>query len=81
MHNSVFSFENASSMNAMCGVVLGRKNYLFTGADSGGDGAAVMYTIVRTAKLDGVNPEAHLRDTFTKIADGTRSTALERCHG
>jgi transposase len=37
-------------------MTLGRKNYLFAGADSGGDRAAAMYSIVRTAKMNDVNP-------------------------
>ena len=51
-------------------MALGRKNYLFAGSDAGGDRAAAMYTIVQTAKLNDVNPEAYLRDTLTKIAEG-----------
>jgi len=47
-----------------------RKNYLFAGSDSGGDRAAAIYTIVQTAKLNGVNPEAYLKDILTRIADG-----------
>ena len=58
----------------MRGIALGRKNYLFAGADSGGDRAAAMYTIVQTAKLNEINPEAYLRDTLAKIAEGIRST-------
>jgi transposase len=54
----------------MRGVALGRKNYLFVGADSGGDRAAAMYTIVPTAKMNDLNSEAYLRDTPTKIAEG-----------
>jgi hypothetical protein len=54
----------------MRGIALGRKNYLFAGADSGGDRAAAMYTIVQTAKLNEINPEAYLRDTLAKIAEG-----------
>jgi transposase len=38
--------------------------------DVAGDRAAAMYTIVQTAKLNGVNPQTHLRDTFAMIADG-----------
>jgi hypothetical protein len=51
-------------------IALGRKNYLFAGADSGGDRAAAMYTIVQTAKLNEINPEAYLRDILAKIAEG-----------
>lgn len=51
-------------------IALGRKNYLFAGSDTGGDRAAAMYTIVQTAKLIGLNPEAYLCDTIAKIASG-----------
>jgi hypothetical protein len=43
---------------------------LFAGSDSGGERAASIYTIVRTAKLNNVNPETYLRDVLTKIAEG-----------
>jgi transposase len=62
--------DNNIAENALRGVALGRKNYLFAGADSGGDRAAVMYTIVQTAKMNDLNPEAYLRDTFARIAEG-----------
>ena len=54
----------------MRGIALGRKNWLFAGRDAGGERAAAMYSIVQTAKLNDVNPEAYLTDTLTKIADG-----------
>jgi hypothetical protein len=62
--------DNNIAENAIRPLALGRKNYLFAGADSGGDRAAAMYTIVQTAKLNGVNPETYLRDTLARIADG-----------
>ena len=49
---------------------MGRKNYLFAGSDAGGERAASIYTLVQTAKLNGLNPEAYLRDILTKIAEG-----------
>jgi len=49
---------------------MGRKNCLFAGSDTGGDRAAATYKIMQTAKLNGVNPEAYLRETLTKIAEG-----------
>lgn len=51
-------------------MALGRKNFLFAGSDTGGDRAAAIYTIVQTAKLNGVNPEAYLKHTLAKIAEG-----------
>jgi hypothetical protein len=46
------------------------QNYLFAGSDTGGERAASIYTIVRTAKLNGLNPEAYLKTTLARIADG-----------
>lgn len=62
--------DNNIAENAMRGIALGRKNYLFAGSDAGGDRAASLYTIVQTAKLNCMNPEAYLRDTLAKIAEG-----------
>jgi hypothetical protein len=44
--------------------------YPFAGSGVGGERAAAMYTIVQTAKLNGVNPEAYMHDALTKIAHG-----------
>jgi hypothetical protein len=49
--------------------VLSRKNFLFAGADSGGERAAATYTLLETAKLNGLNPEAYLRYVLERIAD------------
>lgn len=51
-------------------VALGKKKFLFAGSDSGGERAAAIYTIVRTAKRNGLNPETYLRDVLAKIAEG-----------
>jgi transposase len=57
--------------NAMRGIALGRKNYLFCGSDAGGERAASIYTLVTTTStLNGLNPETYLRDILTKIAAG-----------
>jgi hypothetical protein len=62
--------DNNAAENAMRCIALGRRNYLFAGSDAGGDRAAAIYTLVRTAKMNGQNPEAYLKDVLTKIADG-----------
>jgi transposase len=62
--------DNNVAENAMRSIALGRKNYLFCGSDSGGERAASIYTLVATAKLNGLNPETYLRDTLAKIAEG-----------
>jgi hypothetical protein len=50
-------------------VAMTRKNYLFAGSDSGGARAAAMYTLTETTKMNGLNPEAYLRDVLGRIAD------------
>jgi transposase len=62
--------DNNVAENAMRGIALGRRNYLFAGSDSGGERTASIYTLVATAKLNGLNPEAYLKEILAKIADG-----------
>ncbi len=50
-------------------LALGRKNYLFCGSDAGGQRAACLYTLIETAKMNGINPEAYLADLLARIAD------------
>ena len=44
-------------------------SYLFAGSDAGGERAAVAYTLIETAKLNGLDPEAYLREVVGRIAD------------
>ena len=62
--------DNNVAENAMRGIALGRKNYLFCGSNAGGERAASIYSLVATAKLNALNPETYLRDILAKIADG-----------
>jgi hypothetical protein len=57
-------------------LALGRKNYLFAGSDEGGRRTAIMYTLIETARLNDVDPEAWLGDLISRIADhpNSRST-------
>ncbi len=50
-------------------IALGRKNYLFVGSEGGGNSAAIAYTLIQTAKLNGVDPQAWLTDVLGRIAD------------
>lgn len=61
--------DNSAAERALRGIALGRRNFLFAGADSGGERAAVMYGLIGTAKLNGIDPEAWLRHVLTHIAD------------
>jgi transposase len=53
----------------MWAVALGRKNYLLAGSGSGGDGAAVIYSLPGSAKLNGIDPEIYLSLVLRRIAD------------
>jgi transposase len=61
--------DNNAAERSLRAVVLGRKNYLFYGSDAGGDRAAAMYSLIGTAKLNGLDPEAYLRCVLERIAD------------
>ena len=64
------SASNNIAENAIRGIALGRRNWLFAGSHSGGQRAAAIYSILQTAKLNGVNPHAYLTDTLFRIAAG-----------
>jgi transposase len=61
--------SNNAAERAIRPLALGRKNWMFSGSDSGGERAAAMYTLIETAKLNGLDPEAYLRDVLSRIAD------------
>jgi hypothetical protein len=61
--------DNNAAERALRAVALGRKNYLFAGSDSGGERAAAMYSLIGSAKLNGLDPEAYLRHVLRRIAD------------
>ena len=61
--------DNNAAERALRGVALGRKNYLFAGADCGGERAATLYSLIETAKLNGLDPQAYLRYVLTHLPD------------
>lgn len=61
--------DNLPIERALRGVAIGRRNYLFAGADWGGERAAAIYSLVGTAKLNDVDPEAYLRFVLARLAD------------
>jgi len=61
--------DNNRAENTLRGVALGRKNWLFAGSDTGGERAAVVYSLIETCKLNDIDPEAYLRDVLTRIAE------------
>jgi transposase len=61
--------DNNAAERSLRTVALGRKNYLFAGSDAGGERAAAIYSLIGTAKLNGLDPEAYLRNVLSRIAD------------
>ena len=61
------SFENNAAERLVKNPAIGRKNFLFVGGERGGHDAAVFYSLVSSAKMNGVEPFAWLRDVFTKL--------------
>jgi transposase len=60
--------SNNAAERALRGVALGRKSWLFCGSDRGGQRAAAMYSLIVTAKMNGVDPQAWLADVLSRIA-------------
>jgi transposase len=61
--------DNNAAERSLRAVALGRKNYLFAGSDRGGKSAAALYSLIGTAKLNGIDPEAYLRNILSRIAE------------
>jgi transposase len=60
--------SNNAAERGLRGIALGRKSWLFCGSDRGGQRAAVMYSLIVTAKMNRVDPQAWLADVLTRIA-------------
>jgi transposase len=61
--------SNNAAERAIRPLAIGRKNWTFAGSDAGGQRAAAMYTLIETAKMNGLDPEAWLADVIVRIAD------------
>lgn len=60
--------SNNAAERALRGIALGRRSWLFCGSDRGGQRAAAMYSLIITAKMNGVDPQAWLTDVLTRVA-------------
>ncbi|ARF48390.1 IS66 family transposase [Pantoea stewartii] len=67
--NGWAEIDNNIAENALRGVALGRKNWLFAGSDTGGERAAILYSLIVTCRLNGVDPETWLRYVIGHIQD------------
>jgi len=69
LDHGFLELDNNTAERSIRPIALGRKNYLFMGSEGGGKSAAIAYTLIETAKLNGVDPQAWLTDTLGRIAD------------
>ncbi len=76
VEHGILEADNNISERAMKPVALSRKNWLFAGSERGGRAAAVAFSLVETARLNGVEPYAYLRDVLQRI-NGHRQDRLE----
>ena len=68
---------NNAAERALRGLALGRKSWLFAGSERGAERAAVMYTLIQTAKLNSVDPQAWLADVLSRIAETPQTRLSE----
>ena len=61
--------DNNAAERALRTVAIGRKNYLFAGSDAGGERAAAIYSLLGSAKLNGIDPERYMAEVLRRIAD------------
>ncbi len=61
--------DNNAAERALRAVAIGRKNYLFAGSDAGGERAAAIYSLLGSARLNGINPEAYMTELLRCVSD------------
>ncbi len=62
--------DNNIAERAIRAIAIGRKNWLFAGSKAGGERAAAIYSVIETAKLNGIEPQAYIADVIEKMASG-----------
>lgn len=69
--------DNGAVERALRGIAVGRHNWLFAGSDTGAQRAAILYTVITSAKLHGLEPYAYLRDVLAKLGAGWPNRRLD----
>ena len=69
IEDGTIEIDNNAAERSIRPIALGRKNWLFAGSDKGGERAANILSLIETAKLNDLDPEAYLRDVLTRISD------------
>ena len=73
--------SNNAAERGVRGIALGRKSWLFCGSDRGGERAAVMYSLIVTAKMNDIDPQAWLADVLARIAEHPVNGSTNCCRG
>jgi len=71
-----FAIDNNVAERALRGIAITRKNFLFLGSDAGGERAAILYTVLESAKLNGLDPQSWFADVIDRMANGHPSHRL-----
>jgi transposase len=74
--DGTLEIDNLTAERALRGIAVGRKNWNVIGSDAAGRVAAVIYSLVETCRLNGINPEAYLTDVIGRIGR-TKIQALD----
>ena len=69
LDNGKIEIDNNAAGRAMRSIAVGRKNWMFAGSDNGGHTAAAMYSLIETAKMNGINPHQYLQKVLSVIQD------------
>ena len=69
--------SNNAAERSVRGIAVGRRNWTFCGSDAGGRRAAAIYTLIETAKLNGIDPRAWLADVLARMSDHPASRINE----
>ena len=69
LDNGFLELDNNTAERAMKPVAIGRKNWMFAGSQRGGNSMAIAFTLIETAKLNGVDPQAWLTWVLERVAD------------
>lgn len=69
LDNGQIEIDNNAAERAMRSIAIGRKNWLFAGSDKGGENAAIIYSIIETAKMNKINPWKYLQKVLEIMQD------------
>jgi len=64
------AIDNNPAERALRTIAVTRKNFLFLGSEAGGERAAILYTVLESARLNGLDPEGYLADVLARLAQG-----------